>query len=60
MIFQFRSALRFPSGTRIDMRCHYDNSSDNPFNLDPTSTVRWGSRLKEDEMCNGVLVIREH
>ena len=29
-------------------RAHYDNSKDNPFNPDPTATVRWGEQTWEE------------
>jgi hypothetical protein len=43
---------RLPAGTRIEAVAHYDNSGFNPFNPDPTKTVRWGPQ-SHDEMFNG-------
>jgi thiol-disulfide isomerase/thioredoxin len=43
---------RLPKGTRIEAVAHYDNSTFNPYNPDPTRTVPWG-RQTFDEMFNG-------
>lgn len=42
-----------PKGTKIDCVAHYDNSTFNPYNPDPTATVREGQQTVE-EMLNGV------
>jgi mono/diheme cytochrome c family protein len=41
-----------PAGTRIDCVAHYDNSTDNPYNPDPTAHVTNGSE-SFDEMMIG-------
>lgn len=41
---------RFPRGTRIDCLAHYDNSAFNPYNPDPTATVREGQQTYEEMM----------
>ncbi len=41
---------RFPRGTRIDCVAHYDNSAFNPYNPDPTVTVREGQQTFEEMM----------
>lgn len=43
---------RLPRGTRIEAVAHYDNSSFNPYNPDPTKTVTYGPQTV-DEMFNG-------
>lgn len=43
---------RFPKGTRLEAVAHYDNSAFNPYNPDPTATVRDGQQTHE-EMMNG-------
>ncbi len=47
-------AKRFPAGTVIETISHYDNSPQNPFNPDPTQTVREG-RQTFQEMNYGFL-----
>ena len=37
-----------PKGTTLLIKAHYDNSKDNPFNPDPTATVRWGDQTWEE------------
>lgn len=43
---------RLPKGTRIEAIAHYDNSSFNPYNPDPSKTVTYGPQTV-DEMFNG-------
>ncbi len=43
---------RLPKGTRLEAIAHYDNSRFNPFNPDPTATVRDGQQTFH-EMMNG-------
>jgi hypothetical protein len=45
-------AKRLPKGTRVECVAHYDNSAFNPFNPDPTATVRDGPQTHQ-EMMNG-------
>ncbi len=43
---------RIPKGTKIECIAHYDNSAFNPYNPDPTATVREGPQTFH-EMMNG-------
>lgn len=43
---------RFPKGTKIEAVAHFDNSPFNPYNPDPTKTVRYGPQTFH-EMMNG-------
>lgn len=43
-------AMQFPKGTEIKVTAHYDNSSFNPYNPDPTATVREGEQSFEEMM----------
>jgi peroxiredoxin len=42
--------LALPKGTRIDCTAHFDNSTRNPYNPDPSKTVRWGEQTWEEMM----------
>ena len=42
--------LDLPKGTRIDCLAHFDNSDKNPYNPDPSKTVRWGDQTFEEMM----------
>jgi hypothetical protein len=48
--YQLKEAKRLPKGTRIDVVAHYDNSTQNKFNPDPTKDVRWGDQTWEEMM----------
>ena len=43
-----------PKGTKIFCEAHFDNSSKNPFNPDPSKRVRWGEQTW-DEMMIGYI-----
>jgi thiol-disulfide isomerase/thioredoxin len=40
----------FPAGTQIEVLAHYDNSAFNPFNPDPTITVKYGPQTVHEMM----------
>lgn len=42
--------IRLPAGTRLECTAHFDNSSKNPNNPDPTQPVRWGDQTWEEMM----------
>jgi hypothetical protein len=46
--------MSLPKGTRIDCEAHFDNSSNNPYNPDPTKLVRWGEQTFEEMMIGYV------
>jgi hypothetical protein len=48
--------ITLPKGTRIDCLAHFDNSEKNPYNPDPSKTVRWGDQTF-DEMMIGYIDI---
>ena len=41
---------RFPAGTRFECVAHFDNSTFNPFNPDPTATVKEGRQTYHEMM----------
>lgn len=45
-------SVKLPKGTTLSAVAHYDNSAFNPYNPDPTVTVRYGPQ-SYDEMFNG-------
>lgn len=49
-----KQALAMPKGTKIEVVAHYDNSTKNPLNPDPTKAVRFGEQTW-DEMMNGFI-----
>ncbi len=40
--YQFKDFKRMPKGSKIKLTTVFDNSEENPYNPDPTETVRWG------------------
>ncbi len=48
------NTMHFPAETRIDCTAHFDNSKFNPFNPDPSASVRHGLQTA-DEMMYGFL-----
>ena len=50
--YNLTEPLILPKGTKIECTAHFDNSSDNPENPDPTKTVIWGQQ-SWDEMMVG-------
>lgn len=46
--------LDLSKGTRITCEAHFDNSSNNPYNPDPTRMVRWGEQTFEEMMIGYV------
>lgn len=51
-VYRLESPLFLPAGTRLEVTAHFDNSSANPFNPDPSKEVRWGEQ-STDEMMIG-------
>lgn len=48
-----------PAGTVIECIAHFDNSPNNPPNLDPKSEVRWGDQSWEEMMIGFVGIVME-
>ncbi len=44
------SAVQLPAGTRIEVIAHFDNSAFNPYNPDPTATVKEGRQTYHEMM----------
>jgi hypothetical protein len=48
--YTLANPLNLPKGTKIDCLAHYDNTDKNPYNPDPSKTVRWGDQTFEEMM----------
>ena len=48
--YVFAEPLRLPKGTKIRAVAHYDNSTANKANPDPTVNVKWGDQTWEEMM----------
>ena len=60
IIYYLAKPLALPQGTRIEVVGHWDNSVNNPYNPDPTATVRFGYQSFEEMLsaAMGVLIDR--
>ena len=60
-IYYEKQPLLIPKDTKVDVLAHWDNSSNNPLNPDPTATVRWGDQSWDEMLVPfvGVLVDRD-
>lgn len=54
--YRLAQPRRVPAGTRVRVVAHFDNSSGNPDNPDPTATVRWGEQTWEEMMMGGIFL----
>jgi len=50
LLYRFKQPLLLPKGSRLDCVAHFDNSTRNKFNPDPTKEVRWGPQTWEEMM----------
>jgi hypothetical protein len=48
--YMLKEPVAAPKGTRMDCLAHFDNSTNNKFNPDPTKEVRWGDQTWEEMM----------
>jgi hypothetical protein len=46
--YVFQDPVTLPKGTRLESVAAYDNSSNNRFNPDPSSTVHWGDQTTDE------------
>ena len=51
-IYRPQEPVRIEKGTRLIVTAHFDNSSNNKWNPDPTKTIRWGEP-STSEMMDG-------
>jgi thiol-disulfide isomerase/thioredoxin len=51
--------VKFPAGTKFECLAHYDNSTFNPYNPDPTATVRDGQQTYQEMMYGYVFYTRD-
>jgi peroxiredoxin len=49
-VYRLARPKRLPRGTRIDCVAHFDNSTANPNNPDPSREVRWGDQTWDEMM----------
>lgn len=52
--YVLKTPVVIPTGTRLIMTFHYDNSTNNKFNPDPSRTIRWGEPSQEEMMSGWI------
>ncbi|HTG16522.1 MAG TPA: thiol-disulfide isomerase [Blastocatellia bacterium] len=50
LTYMLEKPVALPKGTRLDCVAHFDNSTKNKYNPDPTKEVRWGDQTWEEMM----------
>ena len=53
-VYRAAKPVRLPKGTKLHCMAHYDNSSKNPHNPDPTKKVNWGDQTWEEMMVGWI------
>ena len=48
--YVLKDPIAVPKGTRIECVAHFDNSTNNKYNPDPTKVVKWGDQTWEEMM----------
>jgi mono/diheme cytochrome c family protein len=59
-VYRYAEPLKVPKGTRIHSVAHWDNSTNNPFNPDPSKPVRFGLQTWEEMMVGFVAYVWEN
>jgi hypothetical protein len=57
--YELAEPKTLPTGTKIEVIAHYDNSTNNKFNPDPDATVRWGDQTWEEMMIGFFGTVQE-
>ena len=52
--YAFAQPLKVPKGARLEATAHYDNSTANRSNPDPTAQVRWGDQTWQEMQYSGI------
>jgi hypothetical protein len=50
LLYQFKKPFLLPKGSKLECVAHFDNSTANKYNPDPTKDVRWGDQTWEEMM----------
>ena len=58
LTYELKKPLFLPKGSRLDCVAHFDNSTKNKFNPDPSKEVRWGPQTWEEMMIGWYTTIR--
>jgi mono/diheme cytochrome c family protein len=59
LTYVLRDPIALPKDTRLDCVAHFDNSTKNKYNPDPTKDVRWGDQTWEEMMIGWFTYTRD-
>jgi hypothetical protein len=54
--YLLKEPLQVPAGTNLRVVGVFDNSENNPYNPDPTKSVRWGEQTWEEMLMGGIFM----
>ena len=57
--YELKQPKMLPKGTEIEVIAHYDNSTGNKNNPDPSHEVRWGDQTWEEMMIAAIETLRD-
>jgi hypothetical protein len=57
IVYYEQKPLHLPKGTTLELTAHWDNSSTNKWNPDPSATVRWGDQSWQEMLAAPMAVI---
>jgi mono/diheme cytochrome c family protein len=57
IVYYERKPLHLPKGTELHLTAHWDNSTANKWNPDPTATVHWGDQSWQEMLSAPMAVI---
>jgi hypothetical protein len=60
MQYALKDPVAAPKGSRLVISVHFDNSANNPFNPDPTKTIRWGEPTTDEMAATWVMYELAH
>ena len=52
LVYRFQDPILIEKGSVLMLTAHFDNSSNNPANPDPSKTIRWGDKSEEEMLSN--------
>ncbi len=58
-VYRFEEAIKVPKGTKLHSVAHWDNSTNNPLNPDPTKQVHFGLQTWDEMMVGFVAYVWE-
>lgn len=58
-VYRFQEPLKLPKGAKLHAVAHWDNSTNNPLNPDPTKSVKFGLQSWEEMMVGFVAYVWE-